>query len=464
MSVAIFGAGLVTRPLVKYLNEKKFKVTVASRTLSNAMELVTNCDPSIATAIQCDVTTDVELINQLIQQHDVTISMLPYKYHKQLFMVCLEHKKHFLTTSYTQDFMFEHEKQLLESNMIVVNEAGLYPGLETASIMKIIHSVHENGGKIDSLTTYCGGLPTPESNTNPLGYKFSWAPRGVLLAERNPATYLEHEEIVTLSTRQSVLKNKKSIHVDKLNKSFEGIANRDSLKFLKLYDIDDEAKTFIRGTLRYAGWSEIVSFFHCVDMFETDIDETLTNTMTYAQLLCNILSLDDIDILPKYIECNYGEHISNVLRFLGFYDDTQFLITTKIDELTRLDVLAALMKTKMCYTKGEYDMIPIVNQFDVSYSDGTKSEIIQSAVFYGNDEGTAMENTVSLPVAVVAELILTKQFVTSGLHILNKKELYEPVLALLATKGYEFTTKITNIHVAIAIDSSCDDKNEKSCV
>jgi len=453
MSVVIFGAGLVTRPLVKYLCEKHFKVTVASRTLSNAMELVVGCDPSIARAVQCDVTKDTELANELIQQNDVTISMLPYKYHKQLFMVCLEHKKHFLTTSYTQDFMYEYEKQIVESNMIVVNEAGLYPGLETASIMKIVDAVHKDKGKIESLTTYCGGLPTPESNTNPLGYKFSWAPRGVLLAERNPATYLEHGEVVTLPTRQLVLDNKKAIHVQELDTIFEGIANRDSLKFLKLYDIDTEAKTFIRGTLRYAGWSEIVSFFHSVDMFETDIDETLTNTMTYAQLLCYILSLDDTDMLPKYIECNYGKHIDNVLRFLGFYDETQYLITTKIDELTRLDVLAALMKTKMCYTKGEHDMIPIVNQFVALYPNGTKSEITQSAVFYGNDQGTAMENTVSLPVAVVAELILTKQFATAGLHILNKQELYEPVLDLLVDKGYEFTTKTTNIHMAIDMSS-----------
>ena len=36
-----------------------------------------------------------------------------------------------------------------------------------------------------SFRSYCGGLPAPEANTNPIGYKFSWAPRGVLVAATN---------------------------------------------------------------------------------------------------------------------------------------------------------------------------------------------------------------------------------------------------------------------------------------
>ncbi len=29
--------------------------------------------------------------------------------------------------------------------------------------------------------SYCGGLPAPEASGNPLGYKFSWSPRGALM-------------------------------------------------------------------------------------------------------------------------------------------------------------------------------------------------------------------------------------------------------------------------------------------
>ena len=53
------------------------------------------------------------------------------------------------------------------------------------SAMRIIDDVHGRGGKIRHFRSYCGGLPAPEANDNPFGYKFSWAPRGVLLASRN---------------------------------------------------------------------------------------------------------------------------------------------------------------------------------------------------------------------------------------------------------------------------------------
>jgi saccharopine dehydrogenase (NADP+, L-glutamate forming) len=42
--------------------------------------------------------------------------------------------------------------------------------------MRIIDKVHSEGGKINHFTSYCGGLPAPEDNNNPYGYKLSWAP------------------------------------------------------------------------------------------------------------------------------------------------------------------------------------------------------------------------------------------------------------------------------------------------
>ena len=59
------------------------------------------------------------------------------------------------------------------------------------SAMQIIDDVKSKGGKILSFTSYCGGLPAPDSNNNPLGYKFSWSARGVLLASTNNAIFLQ---------------------------------------------------------------------------------------------------------------------------------------------------------------------------------------------------------------------------------------------------------------------------------
>jgi saccharopine dehydrogenase-like NADP-dependent oxidoreductase len=50
--------------------------------------------------------------------------------------------------------------------------------------------------QITSFISYCGGLPAPESADNPLGYKFSWSARGVLLALGNSASLYSNGDLV----------------------------------------------------------------------------------------------------------------------------------------------------------------------------------------------------------------------------------------------------------------------------
>lgn len=62
--------------------------------------------------------------------------------------------------------------------------------MDHMSAMKIIDDIHSRGGKISSFKSVCGGLPSPEAANNPLLYKFSWSPMGVIKASRNSARFL----------------------------------------------------------------------------------------------------------------------------------------------------------------------------------------------------------------------------------------------------------------------------------
>lgn len=75
--------------------------------------------------------------------------------------------------------------------MTIVNEVGLDPGIDHLLAMECIDQIHEEGGKIDSFVSYCGGLPAPEYSNNPLRYKFSWFPRGALINTVAEAKYLQ---------------------------------------------------------------------------------------------------------------------------------------------------------------------------------------------------------------------------------------------------------------------------------
>ena len=134
-----------------------------------------------------------------------------------------------------------------------LNEIGVDPGIDHMSAMKIIHAVEAEGGKVLHFHSYCGGLPAPEDNDNPFGYKFSWSPRGVVLASRNSARFLENGKIVEIEGKNLFL-NSKVEEIEGLGK-FEVYPNRDSVPYKELYGLKD-ALTVIRGTYRNLGWCE----------------------------------------------------------------------------------------------------------------------------------------------------------------------------------------------------------------
>ncbi len=174
----VLGAGLVTRPLVRYLlDAPDIKVIVASRTLSKAEALIDAHPQGEARELNVQ---DIEALRAIMPDADLVISLLPYIYHVQVAELCIEFGKDMVTTSYVSPGMWELDDRARAADIILLNEIGVDPGIDHMSAMQIIDDVHRKGGEITSFRSWCGGLPAPEANTNPFGYKFSWSPRGVL--------------------------------------------------------------------------------------------------------------------------------------------------------------------------------------------------------------------------------------------------------------------------------------------
>ena len=117
--------------------------------------------------------------------------------------------------------------------------------------MQCFDEVHTGGGKVEKYVSLCGGLPAPECSDNPLGYKFSWSPRGALMNLLAGAKFLENGKVVTVESNGGILDTARAC---KFMPGFnlEGYPNRDSTVYTELYGIS-EAHTIIRGTLRYKG-------------------------------------------------------------------------------------------------------------------------------------------------------------------------------------------------------------------
>jgi len=244
MSVLLLGCGLVAPPVVKYLVGKGHPVTIATRTIDKAHALAkTSVDPSKVSVVFYDIETDVGLSSLEILVSEprvkVVISLLPYVFHVQAAKVAIRHQKHFCTTSYVSDEMQSLDAEARKQGVLLLNEIGVDPGLDHMSAMKIIDELKKQGAKLVSFRSVCGGLPAPEFNDNPFGYKFSWSPRGVLLAGNNSALIrLQGSDVSIPGTDLVDEKNVFVDHVDGIGK-FEWYYNRDSIKYLDIYKIPD---------------------------------------------------------------------------------------------------------------------------------------------------------------------------------------------------------------------------------
>ena len=185
--VLILGAGMVVKPMVEYLLENNFRLTIASPMKPRADEIIKE-HPN-GTAIDWSMD-DPDTLERLVNEHDITVSLLPYKFHTDVGRICLKNKKSLVTTSYVQPEMQALNDDVKKSGLTFLNEIGLDPGIDHMSAMKIIDHIHGKGGKVDKFYSICGALPAPEAANNPLKYKFSWSPKGVILASRNSALYL----------------------------------------------------------------------------------------------------------------------------------------------------------------------------------------------------------------------------------------------------------------------------------
>ncbi len=433
--ILVLGAGLVSRPGVNYLLEQmNLTVTVASRTVSKAEKLVKGHANGRAVAV--DVENEAALA-ALVKEHDIVISLLPWIHHVKVASLCLEHAKNLVTTSYVSEGMKKLAPAVLDKGLIFLNEIGVDPGIDHMSAMKIIHAVEAEGGKVLHFHSYCGGLPAPENNDNPFGYKFSWSPRGVILASRNSARFLEDGKIVEIEGKNLFL-NPKVEEIEGLGK-YEVYPNRDSVPYKEQYGLKD-ALTVIRGTYRNLGWCGTLK--KIVDLGL--VDETPRPELkgiTFKKMTADLVGCPADKNLKKATAAKLGipenSQIIKSLDWLGLFSDE-----TVPDVGNRLDILSERMQEKLFFKPGEKDMLILRHRFIVENKDKTRDLITSTLIDFGIPFGdSSMARTVSLPMAIGTRLIAEGKITMKGVQTPIHPAIYEPVLRELETMNIKMVEK-----------------------
>lgn len=453
--VLVLGAGLVTPGLINSLcKDSNNLVTVASQSLEEAQKIATSAK---VTPIELDVRKEKKRTETLISQHQVVVSVLPQSFHPFIAEMCIKNKTHMVTASYIRPEMQALDEQAREAGVTILNEIGLDPGIDHMSAIKTIEQIKAKGGKITSFKSVTGGLPAPEYADNPFYYKFSWNPRGVLQAGSNPALYLKDGKKIEVEGDKLFLQAEHA-HIHPCF-SMEVLPNRDSIKYIDVYGLQDSATVF-RGTLRYQGFSGMMWAIKELGLLDPSAREWLDSAnpqvKNWPSLLKQLLGkgVTDENLRQKVEEKVFGDgskvpevfntryfrkRTMRAFEWLKFFDKQKAIAP----QGTLIDTLCSWLSEVLEYEPHERDMILMQHTLDVTWPDERTETLRSSLIAFGTGGGeSAMSKTVGYPLGIASKLILGGAVKTPGVIRPVTPEIYNPLLEQLRDEGIWFSDNI----------------------
>ncbi len=438
--IFVIGAGRSSSTLIKYFlnnaQKENWEIVLGDMDLELAKSKINN--HSHGKAIKFNALNSQERENE-ISSSDIIISMLPAIMHLDVVKDCIRLKKDVITPSYINEDMKALHGDALAAGILAMNEIGLDPGIDHMSAMKILDEIEESGGCIKGFESFTGGLVAPESDNNPWNYKFTWNPRNVVLAGQGGAAKFIQEGQYKYISYNNLFRRTEIIEIEGYGK-FEGYANRDSLRYRSIYGLEN-IPTIFRGTLRKIGfcraWNVFVKLGLTDDSYIIEGSENMTNR-GFINSFLSYNSHDSVELKFRYqLGIEQDDYIWEKLVWLGLFEDKKI----GLKNATPAQVLQKILEDKWSLEPEDKDMIVMWHKLNFTLN-GEEKEIRSYMTYIGEDQTyTAMSDTVGLPVAICAKMILNKKITLKGVHLPIQKEIYLPILKELEEYGLFFTEK-----------------------
>lgn len=436
-NLLIIGAGRSATALINYILDQgkkhNFFITVADASIELAQRKVNNHPNGRAIWLDASKPNDR---HDVIQRHDVVVSLLPPQMHLEVAQDCIVLGKHMVTASYVSKQVFRLGDEARQRALVFMNELGLDPGIDHMSAMQRINGIRNKGGKITAFYSYTGGLVAPESDDNPWHYKFSWNPRNVVLAGQGTAQFLEDGKLKYIPYRR-IFRQYRIIDIPGLGK-WEMYANRDSMMYRDAYGLQD-IKTLLRGTIRHLGFCDAWNALVRIGLTDATFPIVDSDKLTYHDLMEAFLGISQHtgsvkDRIAKLVETEPGSEIMQKLEWLGLFSKKRI----KINNATPSLILENMLLEKWALQPKDRDMVIMQHVFE--YEIGRKKKKLTSTlVMKGDDaEHTAMSKLVGLPLGIFVNLLLQGKLSPTGVNIPIMPEVYEPVMAELQNFGVVF--------------------------
>ncbi|KAI0305467.1 Saccharopine dehydrogenase-domain-containing protein [Multifurca ochricompacta] len=430
--VLVLGSGMVAGPAVDELaGRPDVELIVASNSLQEAERLVAAHSNASALLINID---DKTRVSQLVKESDIVISLLPAPLHPVVAELCIGHKKHMVTASYVSPAMRSLHSRAQSAGVLLLNEIGLDPGIDHCSAHSLLSRLRSENKKIVGFTSFCGGLPAPEAAEGvPLGYKFSWSPRGVLRAAGEGACFRLAGHGWEIPGERLLLQNFPDVPLSN-GLRLEGLANRNSMHYTETYSLKEEdLRTMLRGTLRYPGFASLMHSFGIIGLLESSKPIFLEHWSSFARLALEqkfglSISEGDIPSLKSAIACVLPPSriapLLEALTWLHLVPSTNVsappapafgsLVPVPRQALPPVDILALHLAHALRYMPHERDLVLLHHEIVARDSSGAEQVHTSTLTAYGDARTSAMARTVGLPVGFAALQVLDGSVSATG--------------------------------------------------
>ncbi len=436
-NILVIGAGRSATTLIDYLLNYACKedscVCVADSNLELAESKIQHHPHGRATWLD---VTKVQERKALIQRADIVISMLPPQFHIPIAKDCLEFGKHFVSASYVSKEMKKLHDEARVRGLVFMSEIGLDPGIDHMSAMQKIDEIKSKGGKISAFRSYTGGLIAPESDDNPWHYKFTWNPYNVVRAGQGTAQYLEDGKVKYVPYNR-LFSNHILADIPGMGE-YEVYANRDSIQYLNLYDLQD-TPNILRGTIRSKGFCDAWNALIKIGLTDSKniiqgADKLSYNNWLEGFIGNGIAGASLRKKTARFLGEDESSDVMEKLAWLGLFSKKQ------IEKLnaTPADILLNLLLEKWHLQPEDKDMIIMQHEFEYEL-ENQQHLLTSTMVMKGNDSvDTAMSRLVGLPLGIFVRLLMEKEINLTGVQIPVMKEVYDPVLEELESFGVKF--------------------------
>jgi len=435
--VLLLGAGYVSAPLVEYLTRSSDVAIYCASALREEADQLSRRYPRTEPVL-LNVSERPDLLKEYVEKSDIVVSLLPYGLHPVVAEQCIQSKTNMVTASYLSDAMKDLHQSAVEAGVSIVNEVGLDPGIDHLLAMECFDEVRNGGGKVTSFVSYCGGLPAPECSDNPLRYRFSWSPRGALMNTVGSARYLKDGKVIEIGGGGELLEKRESL--DFLpGFAFEGFANRDSTQYIEHYQIPD-ARTVLRGTIRYTGYSEHVLGLIRMGLISAEPHPCLHPggpDITWRQFMCVLLGITDYNIFYGNLKKQVYEKVGcdanrvNAIEELGLLSEELV-----VKQNNPIDTISLFLSNRMAYGPNDRDLVVLRHEVGILWPDQRREVRGINLVDYGHIGGfSAMARTVGYPAAIATKMLLDGEIQRKGMVLPFIPNIYQPMLKRLKAEG-----------------------------